>query len=232
MSDYDNRTIPILDDIIETPVTGNKTVSDDTAAADGVTGSATESSPEVFPDTSGESDEIEPQIGIIDDFDDDSDIEAQQIVFSATTITVLDDAISDDTEVEQDLDEEERQTLESALIDYHRAAEGEQTALNDSLLSPADADLEATTSVIDIEQITVLEPSTDETSELTDATADQLPDGTADEAVSVESVVDDIVRQLLPDLEQQLRFLVLQALEDRLSDTALDKLTKKRSVPE
>ncbi len=44
---------------------------------------------------------------------------------------------------------------------------------------------------------------------------------------SLENIVNDVVKQLLPDLEQQLRFLVQQALEDKLPENIITQLTDK-----
>ena len=54
---------------------------------------------------------------------------------------------------------------------------------------------------------------------------------TAQPPPSIEAIVEDITKQLIPDLEQQLRFLIQQALEDRLPDTLINKLAsnKKKS---
>lgn len=44
--------------------------------------------------------------------------------------------------------------------------------------------------------------------------------------VSLDSMVNDVVKQLIPDLEQQLRFLVKQALEDKLPEDVIEKLSQ------
>ena len=61
------------------------------------------------------------------------------------------------------------------------------------------------------------------------AVVNQAIENQAAQSQSLESVVDDIVKQLIPDLEQQLRFLVQQALEDRLPDAILAQLMSKNT---
>jgi hypothetical protein len=243
MADYDTRSIPILDDIIEKPESEKTTVFDgatvdlnvDADADD--TNSLTENNLDLFTDTSAyaDSDEIEPQIGIIDDFDEDRGDEAEQMVFSATSISVLDDVISEVSEAATGLDEAETEAIESALIDFHRDAGDESTEFSD--FTPAiagadeydDLDLEATTAAIDIESSIVFASPADEASEPYAEISNHVSGETEDLRYTLESVVDDIVKQLIPDLEQQLRFLVQQALEDRLPDTILDQLTTKNN---
>jgi len=47
------------------------------------------------------------------------------------------------------------------------------------------------------------------------------------DTASLEGIVNDVVKQLLPDLEQQLRFLVKQALEDKLPAEIIEQLPSK-----
>lgn len=50
------------------------------------------------------------------------------------------------------------------------------------------------------------------------------------EALPLQSITDEIVKQLMPDLETQLRHLIQQALEDRLSDETIK--TSQSSTPD
>lgn len=47
------------------------------------------------------------------------------------------------------------------------------------------------------------------------------------DSASLDDIVNEVVKQLLPDLEQQLRFLVKQALEDRLPAEMIEQLPNK-----
>ncbi|MDT8281942.1 MAG: hypothetical protein RQ982_03925 [Gammaproteobacteria bacterium] len=46
-------------------------------------------------------------------------------------------------------------------------------------------------------------------------------------SASLEHIVNDVVKQILPDLEQQLRFLVQQALQDKLPENIITQLSDK-----
>lgn len=62
----------------------------------------------------------------------------------------------------------------------------------------------------------------------TDEDNDNEPQLTDDQhPVSLENIVNDMVKQLMPDLEQQLRFLVKQALEDNLPVNIIAQLSDK-----
>lgn len=216
MPDYDPKSIPILDDVIETEDTSSEnTVIDDEDEiftlfeAEPV---QSEDNLDLFAETSivaetlttgnqaNEDDFVEttePQIGIIDDIIDEEisndihphDIEAsQQAVITDFEAAAYENStdISADDLVAESKPEIE--PIESSLIDYHNDAEENETV----------ADIQP----VEVEQQTTENP------------------------VSLESVVDDITKQLMPDLEQQLRFLIQQALEDRLPEDVIDKLTK------
>jgi hypothetical protein len=68
-------------------------------------------------------------------------------------------------------------------------------------------------------QITYQEAYDKSVSSLTDQEANNQETDNAETSISpieLETVVADVVKQLLPDLEQQLRFLIQQALEEKL----------------
>ncbi len=92
--------------------------------------------------------------------------------------------------------EVEAEAVESALINYQLEEDkGDDVAQSDTT---QDADYSS-----DIQSV----PTT------ADIPADTgLP-------VDLESIVDDVVKEMMPDLEQQLRFLIHQALEDKLGNT-------------
>jgi len=49
----------------------------------------------------------------------------------------------------------------------------------------------------------------------------------AEQTITLDSIADDVVKQLLPDLEQQLRFLVQQALEEKLPEEVIRQMSPK-----
>lgn len=178
MPDFDPKSIPILDDIIEDektePELTHTEISDaqpDTAEAEPV-----ENNLDLFNSDAVDIDtEIaEPAIGTIDQF--------------------IDSAHDQETMVDED-------TTESALIDY-----------------PTDEDVEAATPQL---QQAIAQDETQSIEDTPPVTTSEPPPHTG----ALTEVVDDVVRQLLPDLEQQLRFLVLQALEEKLPDELIKQLT-------
>ena len=54
----------------------------------------------------------------------------------------------------------------------------------------------------------------------------------SEDTVSLKSIVDDVTNQLMPNLEQWLRFLIQQALEDRLPDEVINKLNSNKIKPD
>jgi hypothetical protein len=62
----------------------------------------------------------------------------------------------------------------------------------------------------------------------TDKDSDNDPQPTANQhPVSIENLVNEVIKQLMPDLEQQLRLLVQQALEDKLPENIITQLSDK-----
>lgn len=215
MPDYDPKSIPILDDVIETEDTSSENTAIDDEdeiftlfEAEPV---QSEDNLDLFAETSiaaetlttenlaNEDDFVEttePQIGIIDDIIDEEinndihphDIEAsQQAVITDFEAAAYENSTDISTDDLATESKPEIEPIESSLIDYHNDAEENETV----------ADIQP----IEVEQQTTENPA------------------------SLESVVDDITKQLMPDLEQQLRFLIQQALEDRLPEDVIDKLT-------
>lgn len=215
MPDYDPKSIPILDDVIETEDTSSENTAIDDEdeiftlfEAEPV---QSEDNLDLFAETSiaaetlttenlaNEDDFVEttePQIGIIDDIIDEEisndihphDIEAsQQAVITDFEAAAYENSTDISTDDLATESKPEIEPIESSLIDYHNDAEENETV----------ADIQP----VEVEQQTTENPA------------------------SLESVVDDITKQLMPDLEQQLRFLIQQALEDRLPEDVIDKLT-------
>jgi len=50
------------------------------------------------------------------------------------------------------------------------------------------------------------------------------------EPIEMEAVVEDVVKQLLPDMEQQLRFLIQQALEQRLPEAIIKSADRRENI--
>ena len=188
MPDYDPKSIPILDDIIEDDIV--------------------------------EEDKSEPELAApeLDDFQyrdsDDSSI-ASLDLFTANTLDAAEDTaqpelgtleqLTDSAEDEQA--EDNTDTMESALIDYH--ADQDETALGHHSESQA---INESFDVDDkLHEITVEEKALDPV-----------------QPATLSSLVDGVVQQLMPDLEQQLRVLVQQALEEKLPEEIVEQLSNKK----
>jgi len=215
MSDYDPKSIPILDDVIKIEETDNTDIDDqegepalfettpvetennlDLFVAESINASASTVVTEDVPGEGSLSEDTEPQIGIIDEFiaEDSS---------HTIDITTAEDAIienslpvtANDTTAETD-------EPESALISYNTDTEESET------VSDTTSDIEAINiAAVDVEPQSAEQP---------------------EPPASLKSMVDDITKELMPDLEQQLRYLIQQALEDRLPDEVIDQLIENK----
>lgn len=215
MSDYDPKSIPILDDVIKIEETDNTDIDDqegepalfettpveaennlDLFVAGSINASASTVVTEEAPGEAPLSEDTEPQIGIIDEFiaEDSS---------HTIDITTAEDAIIENSiPVSANDAEAETDEPESALISDNTDTEETET------VSATTSDIEA----INIAAIDV-EPQSAE-----------QPEAPA----SLKSMVDDITKELMPDLEQQLRYLIQKALEDRLPDEVIDQLIENK----
>ena len=91
---------------------------------------------------------------------------------------------------------------ESALISYNTGTEVTET------VSDTTSDIEAINiAAVDVEPQPAEQP---------------------EPPASLQSMVDDITKELMPDLEQQLRYLIQQALEDRLPDEVIEQLIENK----
>ena len=190
MPDYDPKSIPILDDIIDDDI-----VKDDTSEPE-LTGS-------VFTDVENQ-DSDEAAINSLDLFVDDTvDIEQEAMEPSLGTIDrFINPAEDEPTAIETD-------TAESALIDYQLDQDESGISIQHD-----------TQAVEDI-------PGPDETEEgiTIEDTAEDTSASDPNQPVTLNAIVDDIVKQLMPDLELQLRFLVQQALEEKLPEEIARQLS-------
>jgi hypothetical protein len=186
MPDYDPKSIPILDDIID----------DDNNDAEQINSDITE----------GESGLNE--IGV-----DDDDLD----LFAAETADI---DIAEISEINITSMEIEVETAEPKIADIDRFID--TTEGNSDDLGEADIDRQHEN--IQYETVPLVEPRQEEQPAYTPAVdvgivEDISSDNMAAEPVQpvvLKAIVNDVVKQLMPDLEQQLRLLVLQALEEKL----------------
>ncbi len=179
MPDYDPKSIPILDDVIE------KEITDTTSDKAGVTNNENEVSDTI--DTESGQAENNPDLFSEGSIELVTEYSGEAFIIETAEPQT---AITDDI-----IDEEHSDDIEYTLTDYNTDNENN----NDS-------------PVIDV-------PSIKSSQQIT-------------APVSLESMVDDIVKQLMPDLEQHLRYLVQQTLEDKLTDEVVNQLTTKNDSSE
>lgn len=208
MPDFDKKSIPILDDIIDNgPV--EEAAETEIVEEAGI----------VNREQPGGDDEIEsglhtePSIpdepvtsridnSIPDRLTDDNtqDINSEAIIFNESVFREPEtDEIAPLSAFSAAIDIDEDEPPESALTDDQPAEESDPVA-----------EIHHDTQDTDREESETINTQTEAPS--------------VNAAVRLDPVIDDIVRQLLPELEQQLRFLIRQTLEDRLSEDILQQL--------
>lgn len=192
MPDYDPKSIPILDDIIEDDKTDTEQIH-----------------PDITVNGSEQDDNIPDLFTTAADIDTtDINIEA-----AATGIAAIDQFIGSAEENTMDLDTE---TGESALIDYH-AEEFDDPAVE----LRQDEAYQEHSPLQEVQQYDDLNTAE---SAVDTITANNMADESV-QPVSLKPIVDDVVKQLMPDLEQQLRFLVQQALEEKLPADIIEQIS-------
>ena len=92
---------------------------------------------------------------------------------------------------------------------------------DDNPESDETTDIESALIDYQADDIELHDTPTDDAVTLQPEIADQADDFTP--SISLNEIVDDVVKQLIPDLEQQLRFLVRQALEEKLPEEIIQK---------
>lgn len=201
MPDYDAKSIPILDDIIEIDVSDdikdkhlNVIENESPAAEENLNLLAEETAYSV-------AETAEPQIGEIDDLDGEQAV-IYQPASDATqahefTETQTEDINTFTYQAETEYIAEQAEETESALLHY------QEEQASGAFVSAVSIDSDDSDN---------------------DAEAQQVePEPSVTQPLILEAIVEDVVKQLMPDLEQQLRHLVQQALEDRLPDEFVDQ---------
>ena len=241
MPDYDPKSIPILDDVIEAdiieetdaedkhraPIIDISDMEDELSVDDGAINLF--STPPV---------ELSPEDVITDDDTaDDShidDLDTDESAPSIGAIVSLDDSPADALDVTAPVNTEDEDSssylaaadIEDADLPDNETAHGEEAPYESALIDyhdDADAVEESGDHMVP-EAAQAEDEQQAETEELENSVSEQSVTRIENQATQstialddvVDDVVNDIVSQLLPDLQQQLRHLVKQALEDRL----------------
>ena len=118
--------------------------------------------------------------------------------FDPDNIPVLDDIIDDDSTDANELDNSENEDD----LDLFEENETELAAEAESQIETADNHDDKDTSNEGVSQPLNVQDETDSLAAI--------------EPLELEPIVKSVVNQMMPDLEQQLRFLIQQALEERL----------------
>lgn len=213
MSDYDSKSIPVLNDVIDDDITDEHEIIDLSNLND----SPDDDNFDLFVDnltaSIDDTENITPEIGDINDIEDqDAPLSTGTAAFGVAAFSTLKDKaltarISDEINTafgnneknvfeednipSVDLSEDEPE-IESALIDY-RVKED---------IPPVEAETPLVTPLDEPEVETIEHPA----------------DTPTTPALSLEAMTEDIVKQIMPGLEEQLRLLVQQALEERLPE--------------
>ena len=209
MPDYDPKSIPILDDIIEDKNDKTAEVHDEIIICDEVI--EDDGTLDLFNDVSTdvEVDQAEPAIGSIDKFiqhDDNTDVDAS--IDDAHDETPGDEVV---LEIESDIVDETLseissetpdETLNEVVSEIEEKTETSKSALIDYSLEEAPEERIAE----------ILDESPAQTEE-------------AAPVVDLDSLVDDVVTQLMPELKQKLHTLVRQALQEQLPEDILSQLS-------
>ena len=181
MSEYDPKSIPILDDIID------REKADDAELDTGKPEQASEDNLDLFNDDTDDdaNDDSKQASPVTNEYElnipETAEPEANNIDEPVVSELAADEFAADET-IATD-------TIESALIDYKTESDSIEGNQSDEILA--------------------------------DESRTQIP---LQHQVLLEPVVNEIVKQLMPDLEQQLRFLVKQALADRLPEKLIKQL--------
>jgi hypothetical protein len=221
MSDYDLKNIPILDDIIdsdeddpaELKAMDADVVDSDTADSDSAHDETAEDNFDLFTNDETDADSSRlnettgPEIGAIDetmindqviDVIDDTTQHAELSLDTPSTAAVIADEFTPEEYTPEEYVPAEEASEQKPVI--------ESASIDYQLTDFQLIDYQTADAGIDNET--------------------QLADEQT--AVLLDAIVDDVVKQLIPELEQQLRFLVKQALEDKLPAALIEQLSPKQ----
>jgi hypothetical protein len=199
MPDYDPKTIPVLDDIIEDEINETATVhekitiSDEMHADDNTLDMFNGSTAEIQIDVDG----AEPEIGTIDQFNDPVTDEDVDIEIEAGE--TQDKAIQEGEAPDEGMPNDDSAVFESAIISYPLEDDVEQRleqgSENDASPETINADEEQNKLPENIDETAVIaEPATN---------------------LDLDLIIDDVVTRMMPELEQQLRARLRQALQEQ-----------------
>lgn len=254
MPDYDPKSIPILDDIIEHKTEKDKeeiekieeTVIDLSNIAD-----EEEDTFDLFA-TEPETENTDPQVGAIENIETFENIETLENTEALNTHKFSSDIATDampdltpeiDPDIfspdtpdpdnfsvdisyqENEIIPDEAEPVESALIDYH-AEEDDDVVIDIPHKPESEPEIEPAIETAIKPVITEII----ETGTKTDIESDTGHSDESTQTLSLETIADtianDVIQQLMPELEQRLRILVAQALHEKLPAKIIQLLSE------
>jgi len=234
MTDFDKKSIPILDDIIpEKDSVDDDEIIDLTSRSDVI--DETDTNFDLFADEFAKADaeneviETEPELGNIDQFiESDSD---DPIKNEITDLSEQEENAIDLSSVESDLEDDE---IESALIDY-RADESDTQSINPNLnfnhTSPQPAEIAHTEGNAEADANSDSDPSplTAEAQAENAGTATGTNQALSSEDIRAisERITTELVERLLPELTEHLRLCLNQALAEKVPEIINDLQSQK-----
>ena len=205
MPDYDAKNIPVLDDVIEN---GDDEKRDFDLSIESPGDEAKENNLDLF---AGETFDL-----AVEDADIETAATETSIIEVETAaepqIGTVDNITNEDSYdvplySPEKAPEDEAEKFESALIDYNAVDEAEASTIDMPVIDMPAVNKQEEDPPLEVKQ----QIST---------------------AISLQSVTDDIVKQLMPELEQQLRLLLEQALKEKLPEDISQTETPSTSNPD
>ena len=215
MPDYDPKSIPILDDVIRVEETDNTDIDDQ------------EGEPALFETTPVEAENN------LDLF------VAESIKASASTVVTEDvpgeGSLSEETEpqigiIDEFIAEDSSHTIDITAAEDAIIENSIPVSANDTTAETDESESALISYNTNTEETETVSDTTSDIEAINIAAVDVEPQSAEqpEPPASLKSIVDDITKELMPDLEQQLRYLIQQALEDRLPDEVIDQLIENK----
>ena len=204
MPDYDPKSIPILDDVIKVEETDSTDIDDQVGTPTLLETTPVEAENHLDLFVAEPVDAASSTLLTEDVPGEDTSVEDNE-----PQIGIIDEFTTEESSKALDITAAEDVIIENNMPVSANSAAAESDEIESALIN-YHADEEETETVADIEAINI--------------TAVDVIEQTPETPASLKSMVDDITKELMPDLEQQLRYLIQQALEDRLPDDLIEKL--------
>lgn len=215
MTDYDPKSIPILDDVIDlsvdederrhTPTIRHNEV-DSAQAPNDDNLDLFKAATEIIEEDTGKPIDLSTFIEPMTDMT--PPLGAMDEVTAENTPT---EPLTPDATTDRQIPDSEEQAYESALIDYPENLYDEEIANATGYEKPVDAAIETTQPEVELTSGENIEPPSIQQQPVPEPITSSPP------AIDIQPLIDDIVERLLPVIEQQVRHHVEQALQDNIN---------------